>query len=91
MKRILALFMAVVLAVGLLPSAAFAAEGDSPMVITTTDKTKINPGETLTITYTLDHDLEYMTRLDLVLRYDATLLKFVSTDVEGSVWFTKTG
>ena len=91
MKRILALFMAVVLAVGLLPSAAFAAEGDSPMVITTTDKTKINPGETLTITYTLDHDLEYMTRLDLVLRYDATLLKFVSTDVEGSVWFTRTG
>lgn len=91
MKRILALFMAVVLAVGLLPSAAFAAEGDSPMVSTTTDKTKINPGETLTITYTLDHDLEYMTRLDLVLRYDATLLKFVSTDVEGSVWFTKTG
>ena len=83
--------MAVVLAVGLLPSAAFAAEGDSPMVSTTTDKTKINPGETLTITYTLDHDLEYMTRLDLVLRYDATLLKFVSTDVEGSVWFTKTG
>lgn len=83
--------MAVVLAVGLLPSAAFAAEGDSPMVITTTDKTKINPGETLTITYTLDHDLEYMTRLDLVLRYDATLLKFVSTDVEGSVWFTRTG
>ena len=83
--------MAVVLAVWLLPSAAFAAEGDSPMVITTTDKTKINPGETLTITYTLDHDLEYMTRLDLVLRYDATLLKFVSTDVEGSVWFTKTG
>ena len=83
--------MALVLAVGLLPSAAFAAEGDSPMVITTTDKTKINPGETLTITYTLDHDLEYMTRLDLVLRYDATLLKFVSTDVEGSVWFTKTG
>lgn len=74
-----------------LVTTAFAAEGDSPMVITTTDKTKINPGETLTITYTLDHDLEYMTRLDLVLRYDATLLKFVSTDVEGSVWFTKTG
>ena len=61
------------------------------MVITTVDKTAVKPGETLTITYTLDHDLEYMTRLDLVLRYDATLLKFVSTDVEGSVWFTKTG
>lgn len=74
----------------LVPS-AFAAEGENPMVITTVDKTAVKPGETLTITYTLDHDLEYMTRLDLVLRYDATLLKFVSTDVEGSVWFTKTG
>lgn len=91
MKRILALFMAVVLAVGLLPSAAFAAEGDSPMVITTVDKTDIKPGETLTITYSIDHDLEYMTRLDLVLRFDASLFQFVSADTEGSVWFTKSG
>ena len=51
MKRILALFLAVVLAVGLLPSAAFAAEGDSPMVITTVDKTTVKPGETVTVTY----------------------------------------
>ena len=79
-----------VMVLSLVPS-AFAAEGENPMVITTVDKTAVKPGETLTITYTLDHDLEYMTRLDLVLRYDATLLKFVSTDVEGSVWFTKTG
>lgn len=80
MKRILALFMAVVLAVGFLPSAAFAAEGESPMVITTADKTNIKPGEMLTITYSIDHDLEYMTRLDLVLRFDATLFQFVSAD-----------
>lgn len=91
MKRILALFMAVVLAVGFLPSAAFAAEGESPMVITTADKTNIKPGEMLTITYSIDHDLEYMTRLDLVLRFDATLFQFVSADTEGSVWFTKSG
>ena len=89
MKRILALFMAVVLTVGFLPSAAFAAEGDGPMVVATADKSTIKPGETLTITYTLDHDLDYMKRLDLVLKYDATLFQFVSTDIEGSVWFNE--
>ena len=87
MKRILALFMAVVLVIGLLPSAAFAAEGDSPIVVSTADKTNVKPGEKLTITYTLAHDLDYMTALDLVLRYDATLFQFVSTDIDGSVWF----
>ena len=79
--------MAVVLAVGLLPSAAFAAEGNSPIVVSTADKTNVKPGETLTITYTLAHDLDYMTALDIVLRYDATLFQFVSTDIDGSVWF----
>lgn len=87
MKRILALFMAVVLAVGLLPSAAFAAEGDSPMVITTVDKTAVKPGETITVTYTLDHDLDKMTRLDIALRFDASLVQFEGTDFEGSVWY----
>lgn len=87
MKRILALFMAVVLVIGLLPSAAFAAEGRSPIVVSTADKTNVKPGEKLTITYTLAHDLDYMTALDIVLRYDATLFQFVSTDIDGSVWF----
>lgn len=87
MKRILALFIAVVLVIGLLPSAAFAAEGDSPIVVSTADKTNVKPGEKLTITYTLAHDLDYMTALDIVLRYDATLFQFVSTDIDGSVWF----
>lgn len=87
MKRILALFMAVVLVIGLLPSAAFAAEADSPIVVSTADKTNVKPGEKLTITYTLAHDLDYMTALDIVLRYDATLFQFVSTDIDGSVWF----
>ena len=86
MKRILALFMAVVLVIGLLPSAALA-EGDSPIVVSTADKTNVKPGEKLTITYTLAHDLDYMTALDIVLRYDATLFQFVSTDIDGSVWF----
>lgn len=79
--------MAVVLVIGLLPSAAFAAEGDSPIVVSTADKTNVKPGEKLTITYTLAHDLDYMTALDIVLRYDATLFQFVSMDIDGSVWF----
>ena len=79
--------MAVVLVIGLLPSAAFAAEGDSSIVVSTADKTNVKPGEKLTITYTLAHDLDYMTALDIVLRYDATLFQFVSTDIDGSVWF----
>ena len=79
--------MAVVLVIGLLPSAAFAAEGDTPIVVSTADKTNVKPGEKLTITYTLAHDLDYMTALDIVLRYDATLFQFVSTDIDGSVWF----
>lgn len=79
--------MAVVLVIELLPSAAFAAEGDSPIVVSTADKTNVKPGEKLTITYTLAHDLDYMTALDIVLRYDATLFQFVSTDIDGSVWF----
>ena len=70
-----------------LVTTAFAAEGDSPIVVSTADKTTVKPGEKLTITYTLAHDLDYMTALDIVLRYDATLFQFVSTDIDGSVWF----
>ena len=74
-----------VMVLSLVPS-AFAADGDT-MVKLTADKATVKPGETVTFTYTLDHDLEYMTALDIVLRYDATLFKFVNTDINGSVWF----
>ena len=80
--------MAVVLAVGFLPSAAFAAEGDVPMVVATADKTSVSVGETVTITYSLDHDLPNMKRLDIVLCYDHTLFDFVSSNIDDSVWFT---
>ena len=79
--------MAVVLVIGLLPSAAFAAEGDSPMVITTADKTTVKPGETVTVTYTLSHDLDAMTQLSIVLRFDVSLFQFVGTNIDNSVWF----
>lgn len=79
--------MAVVLAVGFIPSAAFAAEGDSPMVITTVDKTAVKPGETVAVTYKLDHDLDAMTQLTIILRFDVSLFQFVSTNINDSVWF----
>lgn len=80
--------MAVVLTVGFLPSAAFAAEGNVPMVVATADKTSVSVGETVTITYSLDHDLPNMKRLNIVLCYDYTLFDFVSSNIDDSVWFT---
>jgi cohesin domain len=85
-KKITAFLLAMVMVLSLVPS-AFAAEGDSPMVITTVDKTAVKPGETITVTYTLDHDLDKMTRLDIALRFDASLVQFEGTDFEGSVWY----
>lgn len=70
-----------------LVTTAFAAEGDSPMVITTVDKTTVKPGETVTVTYTLAHDLDAMTQLTIILRFDASLFQFVSTNIDNSVWF----
>ena len=79
--------MAGVLPVGITPSAEFAAEGDSPMVITTVDKTTVKPGETVAVTYKLDHDLDAMTQLTIILRFDVSLFQFVSTNIDDSVWF----
>lgn len=70
-----------------LVTTVYAAGADSPMVITTVDKTAVKPGETITVTYTLDHDLDKMTRLDIALRFDASLVQFEGTDFEGSVWY----
>lgn len=86
-KKITAFLLAMVMVLSLVTTAVYAAGDVSPMVITTVDKTTVKPGETVTVTYTLAHDLDYMTALDIVLRYDATLFQFVSTDIDGSVWF----
>lgn len=74
-KKITAFLLAMVMVLSLVTT-AFAAEGDSPIVVSTADKTNVKPGEKLTITYTLAHDLDYMTALDIVLRYDAMAMPF---------------
>ena len=71
-----------------LVTTAFAAEGNVPMVVATADKTSVSVGETVTITYSLDHDLPNMKRLNIVLCYDHTLFDFVSSNIDDSVWFT---
>lgn len=57
------------------------------MVITTVDKTTVKPGETVTVTYTLAHDLDAMTQLTIILRFDVSLFQFVGTNIDNSVWF----
>lgn len=70
-----------------LVTTVYAAGDVSPMVITTVDKTTVKPGETVTVTYTLSHDLDAMTQLTIILRFDASLFQFVSTNIDNSVWF----
>ena len=70
-----------------LAPSVFAAEGYGPMVVTTVDRTTVKPGETVTVTYTLSHDLDAMTRLSIILRFDVSLFQFVSTNIDDSVWF----
>lgn len=70
-----------------LVTTVYAAGDVSPMVITTVDKTTVKPGETVTVTYTLSHDLDAMTQLSIVLRFDVSLFQFVGTNIDNSVWF----
>ena len=85
-RRIFSFLLAVVMVLSLAPS-VFAAEGYGPMVVTTVDRTTVKPGETVTVTYTLSHDLDAMTRLSIILRFDVSLFQFVSTNIDDSVWF----
>lgn len=70
-----------------LVTTVYAAGDVSPMVITTVDKTTVKPGETVTVTYTLSHDLDAMTQLSIILRFDVSLFQFVGTNIDNSVWF----
>ena len=76
-----------ILVLGSVPSAAFAAEGDAPQIVATTNKTSVRPGEEVTITYTLVNSLSQVTDLEIVLNYDENLFNFVSADISKSVWF----
>lgn len=76
-----------ILVLGSIPSAAFAAEGDAPQIIATADKSSVKPGEAVTITYSLNEPVSEMTGLQITLNYDESLFDFSSVDISDSVWF----
>lgn len=87
MKRLVAIALAMILVLGSIPSAAFAAEGDVPQIIATADKSSVKPGEAVTITYSLNEPVSEMTGLQITLNYDESLFDFSSVDISDSVWF----
>lgn len=87
MKRLVAIALAMILVLGSIPSAAFAAEGDAPQIIATADKSSVKPGEAVTITYSLNEPVSEMTGLQITLNYDESLFDFSSVDISDSVWF----
>ena len=72
MKKICALILAMFLVLGMIPSAAFAAEGDGPKIFTSVDKDSVKPGETITVTYTVREQLNPVNNITIALNYDKT-------------------
>ena len=70
----------------LVPS-AFAAEGDSPKIITSVDKDSVKPGETITVTYTLSEQLSPVNNITIALKYDKSAFEYKSVDYTNSVFF----
>lgn len=87
MKKICSVLLALLLVLGMIPSAAFAAEGDSPKIITSVDKDSVKPGETITVTYTLSEQLSPVNNITIALKYDKTAFEYKSVDYTNSVFF----
>ena len=71
----------------MIPSAAFAAEGDSPKIVTSVDKDSVKPGETITVTYTLSEQLSPVNNITIALKYDKSAFEYKSVDYTNSVFF----
>lgn len=87
MKKICSILLALLLVLGMIPSAAFAAEGDSPKIFTSVDKDSVKPGETITVTYTLSEQLSPVNNITIALKYDKTAFEYKSVDYTNSVFF----
>ena len=75
------------LVLGMIPSAAFAAEGDSPKIFTSVDKDSVKPGETITVTYTVREQLNPVNNITIALNYDKNAFEYKSVDYTNSVFF----
>ena len=87
MKKICSILLALLLVLGMIPSAAFAAEGDSPKIVTSVDKDSVKPGETITVTYTLSEQLSQVNNITIALKYDKSAFEYKSVDYTNSVFF----
>ena len=70
-----------------LVTTAFAAEGDSPKIVTSVDKDSVKPGETITVTYTLSEQLSPVNNITIALKYDKSAFEYKSVDYTNSVFF----
>ena len=87
MKRICALILAMFLVLGSVPSAAFAAEGDSPKICAIIDKTSVQPGETVSVTYMLPNAVNNVNEITVALHYDTSLFKYEGVNYSDSTFF----
>ena len=87
MKRICALILAMFLVLVSVPSAAFAAEGDSPKICAIIDKTSVQPGETVSVTYMLPNAVNNVNEITVALHYDTSLFKYEGVNYSDSTFF----
>lgn len=87
MKKICALILAMFLVLGTVPSAAFAAEGDSPKICAIIDKTSVQPGETVSVTYMLPNAVNNVNEITVALHYDTSLFKYEGVNYSDSTFF----
>lgn len=69
------------------PSAAFAAEGDSPKICAIIDKTSVQPGETVSVTYMLPNAVNNVNEITVALHYDTSLFKYERVNYSDSTFF----
>lgn len=75
------------LVLGTVPSAAFAAEGDSPKICAIIDKTSVQPGETVSVTYMLPNAVNNVNEITVALHYDTSLFKYEGVNYSDSTFF----
>ena len=85
-KRIFSFLLAVVMVLSLAPS-AFAAEGDSPKICAIIDKTSVQPGETVSVTYMLPNAVNNVNEITVALHYDTSLFKYEGVNYSDSTFF----
>ncbi len=89
MKKALSLVLVLVLLVGMMPTAAFAA--GTPTVTMTADKTSVLPGETVTFTVTIDESMTNLSNFEFHLYFDDTLFTKTGSTVGGAFSDTVVG